>query len=1193
MVRKRRGHPQPKTPANTHSNHKNTNTNQSKSIPQNNISHNNNNNSHNTNLQDNLNRNSIGVPDGVSEPIQPLDLSVLDVAQELDGDEQVEDGVAGWQQVGQRSPVSSPKAHVLQLSSEDVSEEIAYWSSAIVCFILGVNPPSQVLTGFIKRIWDKHEYDKLVLLPNGVFIVRFKSKEVQEQVLRMGYQLFDSKPLIIKPWSDECKLVKEEVKAVPTWVRLHGLVIKFWGEACLRRFDATTDLRTRLVFARYLVEVQLGQVLPNEVEFIDEKGCEQCVHIEYEWKLVICDHCRAYGHEKANCMKLKTQPARVWRPVVRLVQEPPVVPTMPVVPTVPVVVEQSVDHEQCVDKGISATNKGKEVVQATPISGSSSRSSATGKALAKNKVYESFKSGWSLVTNIDQHPGGRIWVLWRAAEYDVTVLNREAQFIHCYCTGVTTKFSFWFTVVYGFNGLAERNSLWLDLEVLVPAESWVIAGDINNILLSTERIGAPVHFYEFSRFQRCVNNCGLRDLKAIGQFFTWNNKQEGTQKYPDSYAEFLPEGTYDHSPCIIHWGGCEQTKRAPFRFFTMWTLHPNYEAVVQRQWAIDVPDKRPCDVQLQQLERQLVGLCNQLQQAKWAFLRQKSKVEWLCNTDENTAYFHGCIKERRSHNKVLRISDMHGNMCDDEGAIEAGLLEFYKHLLGSSKPVERVNGAVVRSGRRIQEHHLDLLLKPITFNEVGEAIFSIPDVNFFKASWNLRPTSVLEFRPIACCNVVYKCIAKLLCNRVGASAFIKGRSILDNVLICQDLVRLYHRKSCSPRCIMKIDLKKAYDSALGFPTNIVGLLMECVSSPSYSLMRGLRQGDPLSPLLFTICMDYLSRILNVKLRLNHLCFADDLVMFFKGHVPSMELLLQGFLAFSKASGLEINASKSAVYVNGLDGTVARTLPFKYLGIPISPMRLSVVECNTLVEKMTGRIRGWQVQSVLSTVHSYWANIFILPVKVIKRIEQVCRSFLWSGMETNSRIPQKNGGLGLKNIRLWNVAKADHLWVQWVHHVYLRGGEWLDYHPPLDKLKMGLMQHSWGVRATTYKVNECYNWLQGDVCKKDWAPMICWLGVNGRLLTKQRLNSFGMTVDDACFLCVQGHDECVALNAEWLVCNRDRRLPLLCRQMRMAVVYALIYYVWKGRNVARIHGFVPHPMSTLNAIKWDLRCRVRR
>ncbi|XP_074305902.1 secreted RxLR effector protein 78-like [Silene latifolia] len=118
---------------------------------------------------------------------------------------------------------------------------------------------------------------------------------------------------------------------------------------------------------------------------------------------------------------------------------------------------------------------------------------------------------------------------------------------------------------------------------------------------------------------------------------------------------------------------------------------------------------------------------------------------------------------------------------------------------------------------------------------------------------------------------------------------------------------------------MKLDLQKAYDSiewsflkdmlkALNFPNHFIYLLMECVTTPHYSLSlngelfgyfqgkRGLRQGDPLSPLLFTICLEYLSRILNrlteldgfkhhplfMKLNLTHLCFADDLLVFCRG-----------------------------------------------------------------------------------------------------------------------------------------------------------------------------------------------------------------------------------------------------------------------------------------------------------------------
>ncbi|KAL9236015.1 hypothetical protein vseg_010730 [Gypsophila vaccaria] len=110
--------------------------------------------------------------------------------------------------------------------------------------------------------------------------------------------------------------------------------------------------------------------------------------------------------------------------------------------------------------------------------------------------------------------------------------------------------------------------------------------------------------------------------------------------------------------------------------------------------------------------------------------------------------------------------------------------------------------------------------------------------------------------------------------------------------------------------------------------------MECITTASYSLsvngevfgffkgQRGLRQGDPLSPLLFILCMEYLNRTLKYatsttefkyhpmckELKLTSLMFADDVILFCKGEAHSMITLLRAYSIFSKASGLQVNSS---------------------------------------------------------------------------------------------------------------------------------------------------------------------------------------------------------------------------------------------------------------------------------------------
>lgn len=214
-----------------------------------------------------------------------------------------------------------------------------------------------------------------------------------------------------------------------------------------------------------------------------------------------------------------------------------------------------------------------------------------------------------------------------------------------------------------------------------------------------------------------------------------------------------------------------------------------------------------------------------------------------------------------------------------------------------------------------------------------------------------------EFRAISCCNVIYKCISKHISNSLkvvlselvnpSQGAFMKGRELLFNVLVCQELARGYNRKTISPRCMMKIDLKKAYDSihwdfiqevldTLKFPKLFSQWVMACITTTSFSIQlnrdivghfqggRGLIQGDPISPLLFVLAKEYLSRLFQKqsmtkgfgfhpncrRLKIVHLMFADDLILFCKADTHNVASLTEAFKIFSRSSGMEANQAKS-------------------------------------------------------------------------------------------------------------------------------------------------------------------------------------------------------------------------------------------------------------------------------------------
>lgn len=153
---------------------------------------------------------------------------------------------------------------------------------------------------------------------------------------------------------------------------------------------------------------------------------------------------------------------------------------------------------------------------------------------------------------------------------------------------------------------------------------------------------------------------------------------------------------------------------------------------------------------------------------------------------------------------------------------------------------------------------------------------------------------------------------------------------------------------------------------------MIAWIMICVTTVRYSFLingrlsstmeakRGLRQGDPMSPHLFVLSKEYLNRCLSTlqenpefnyhlrcqKLGITHLSFADDLLLFTRGDVKSVQILKNKFLMFSEPSGLKANLNKSQIYFGGVPrdtkedifqnlGYEEGELPFKYFIVPLS------------------------------------------------------------------------------------------------------------------------------------------------------------------------------------------------------------------------------------------------------------------
>ena len=284
------------------------------------------------------------------------------------------------------------------------------------------------------------------------------------------------------------------------------------------------------------------------------------------------------------------------------------------------------------------------------------------------------------------------------------------------------------------------------------------------------------------------------------------------------------------------------------------------------------------------------------------------------------------------------------------------------------------------------------------------------------------------------------------------SAFVSGRLITDNVLVAFETLHHMHttKMGRDGAMALKLDMSKAYDRVewiylesimrkMGFHPRWVSMIMQCISTVSYSLLingephgflkpsRGLHQGDPLSPYLFLLCAEGLHSLISraseegdlhgVTLcrrgpRITHIFFADDSLLFTKAMTRDCAKLQEILLMYERASGQQVNRDKTTIFFSkatpmGIQEAIKATLGVpiikqyeRYLGLPSFVGKNRTACFTQLKERVWSKLMGWKekllsqagrevlIKSVAQAIPTYTMSCFQLPNRLCQDLESM-------------------------------------------------------------------------------------------------------------------------------------------------------------------------------------------------------------
>ncbi|XP_060190710.1 uncharacterized protein LOC132619973 [Lycium barbarum] len=406
---------------------------------------------------------------------------------------------------------------------------------------------------------------------------------------------------------------------------------------------------------------------------------------------------------------------------------------------------------------------------------------------------------------------GKIWI-FVDAEIQVEIMRDTEQLLSCRFTHLGDGQELVLTVVYASTDRSGRIALWEDLydmssHITIP---WLVGGDFNVITDDIEKFGGlPVQFAETEDFRQCIDICQLMDLGFTGSMFTWWNGRSdeacifkrldrclGNQAlqncFPNLEVEHLIKQGSDHSPLLV---GRALSKWSRDTYGDIFKQIATLEEVVQVHE--QEFEQNPTGLNRERLQRVQADLIR-FYAIEEKFWRQKAGMLWFQDGDRNTKFFHAHVNGKRTKLQLQRIQDHTGTWLDTEEEIAQEAIRFFSDQF-KEENIPTDFSMLDKIPKMVTEEQNQQLYEMPDEAEVKRAVFGLngdsaggPDGftgRFFQTCWEIIANDLVTMQ----------------------SGFVKGRSIVENILLAQEIVHDIRIRGKPANVVIKLDMEKAYD----------------------------------------------------------------------------------------------------------------------------------------------------------------------------------------------------------------------------------------------------------------------------------------------------------------------------------------------------------------------------------------------